>query len=280
MTIKFYSICIFLCAAFSTDAQQNDLAEADTLFRQGKYFESSVSYERVLFGNYDLNTEYRAITGKLSCLKKQQQFAKAVTFIAQNMHNDLPDTIKTGLLYEQTLCSYLTAYFENTISLVDQISNNYPAYDNLAFLHMLKILSLNELQRWNEAKAEYQEWLKNFTNIDTIVNPYISLPKLKNENTAQWLSTFIPGAGQIYAGKPFEGLVTILLQGGAIYFGIITWQQKYYISAWLGGVGLFGSFHNGGVRRSEVLVKQYNRKKVIEFNGKVKEELIAIINRQ
>src|SRR5437868_3070091 len=78
MTIKFYSICIFLCAAFSTNGQQIDLAEADSLFGQARYFEASVDYERVLFGNYDLNTEYKAITGKLNCLKKQQRFAESV----------------------------------------------------------------------------------------------------------------------------------------------------------------------------------------------------------
>jgi hypothetical protein len=151
----------------------------------------------------------------------------------------------------------------------------YPHYIGGAYLQLLKILSLNELQQWPQAAIEYKLFLTQYTNLDTsAANLYKNLPKLKNENTAQWLSTFLPGAGQLYAGKPFEGLTSIVLQGAAAYFCIASLEQKYYFSAWFIGLGLFGSFHNGGVRRAEVLVQQYNKKKIIGFNDQVKEQLI------
>jgi hypothetical protein len=44
------------------------------------------------------------------------------------------------------------------------------------------------------------------------------------------------------------------------------------------GAALFGAFHMGGVRRSEVLVQRYNRKKMVDFNEKVRAQLLATLH--
>jgi hypothetical protein len=88
----------------------------------------------------------------------------------------------------------------------------------------------------------------------------------------------LPGAGELYAGKPFEALASIVLQGAAVYYGIISWQEKYYFSAWFVGAGLFASFHNGGVRRSEKLVQIYNRKQTERFNNKIRSQLTQLMS--
>jgi TM2 domain-containing membrane protein YozV len=98
---------------------------------------------------------------------------------------------------------------------------------------------------------------------------------LKSEDRAGWLATFIPGAGHFYAGKTWEGLASIAIQGLGVYYGVISWQDQYYLSAWLIGGGMAGSFHLGGVRRAQELVRMYNRKKTREFNEKVKEALLG-----
>ena len=244
----------------------------------GNYFESSIFYERALYEGAANDVWQHAVMGKLNCLKKQELYAEANTFVTSYFSLNLPDSVQTNLLYEQAVCSYLAGNFENTISVVDQVAVAYPSYQHLAFLKMLKILSYNELQNWSAAKVEYKNWMATYAVLDSADQLYNTLPKLKSADRAQWLSTFIPGAGQIYAGKTWEGIASILLQGGSIYFGIRSWQEHYYISAWLVGLGLFGSFHNGGVRRAEVLVQQYNRKKVIAFNQTLKESLLSKLN--
>ncbi len=272
-------ICIFLCVAFLTDAQ-TDMAKADMLLSKGEYFQASVAYERVLYSCNDPLINYAAIKGKLSCLKQQQKFKEAVSFVASGRTLQLPDTLKCVLLYEEAVCSYLAGSFENTISLSEELENVYPSYFGLGMLQVITILSLNELNRWQDASIYYTAFLQKYAlqnNNDTLPDLYKKIPKLKKENTAQWLSTFLPGAGQMYAGKPLEGLVSILLQGAGVYYGITSWQDGYYISAWLVGLGSFGSFHNGSVRRSEILVHQYNRKKIIGFNQEVKKQLISLL---
>ena len=106
---------------------------------------------------------------------------------------------------------------------------------------------------------------------------YEQLPHFKSVTKAQWLSTFIPGGGQFYAGRPGEALFSILVQTAGIWFAVVSFQQHYYISAWLIGAAVFGAFHMGGVRRSEVLIRQYNRKKMLDFNARVREQLLRLI---
>jgi len=254
---------------------------ADSLYKTGKYFEASVWYERMLYNNSNIQSNYTAIVGKLKCLKKQQQYQQAADFIKRTNDNEFPDSIRSQLLYQQVLCLYLAANFESCISQIKQINYLYPQFNNM-MLQLLQILSLNELKRWSEASRQYENFIRNYFPADSAIiqNPYNHLPKLKSENTAQWLSTFLPGAGELYAGKPFEALASIVFQGAAVYYGIISWQEKYYFSAWFVGAGLFASFHNGGVRRSEKLVQIYNKKQVMRFNEKVKNQLTDLMSKE
>lgn len=277
MTTRFYLTCIFLCAVYTINAQPAVLHDADSLFQQHKYFEASIAYERILFSDSNAEQTLYAVKQKIQCLKQQRLFTQAITFIQASRNERLPDSVNYRLYYEQTLCAYLAGNFENALSVVEQVRFSYPAYKDDPKLLLLQILSLNELQQWTQASQVYNSLIILKHPTDTLQSPYLNLPHLKNKDKAQWLSTFIPGGGQVYAGKPLEALVSIIAQGAGIYFGIVSFQQHYYIATWLAGAGLFGSFHLGGVRRSETLVEQYNHKKMVEFNGKVREQLLKVM---
>ncbi|WP_234733025.1 tetratricopeptide repeat protein [Tellurirhabdus bombi] len=271
-------ICIFLCVTCFSKAQTRWLARADSLLAQKAYFEASVAYERVLFNNASPQINFQAALGKTQCLKQQSLFANAVTFLSGQLAAAYPDSLSYRLRYEQILCAYLAGQFENTLSTIQQLTYLYPDQSAPPLVSVIQILSLNELQRWPEASAAYQQLL-TWQGIDTTQHqPYQQLPKLKSQKKAQWLSTFLPGGGQFYAGKPGEALLSIAVQGAGLYFGITSFLQGYYISAWGIGAGLFGSFHMGGVRRAEVLVQQHNQKKIKSFNEQVKAQLLETVH--
>lgn len=270
-------ICTFLCATCTTKAQEMVYKnEADTLFQQQHYFEAAIAYERVLFTSIDPAGIWYAVNGKVQCLKQQHKYTQAVQFIKLNLTNRLPDTVRYNLLYEQLVCAYLAGSFDEVLSLAEQVRIAFPTHEADKRLLLIRLLSLNELQRWQEAAGVFKVFMSD-QPAGSYQNPYLQLPHLKNKDKAQWLSTFIPGAGQWYAGKPLEAIASIILQGAGIYYGVLSFQQHYYLSAWLVGAGLFGSFHMGGVRRSEILVDQYNKKQATRFNGSVKKQLLQMI---
>lgn len=266
--------CTFLCAIYTINAQDIKLlTEADSLFSVQRYFEASVAYERILFSGSNINDRYYAINRKTQCLKQQRLFDQAVNFLKPYLTETLPDSARYQLFTEQIVCDYLAGNYENAVSAVEQINIEFSSRKPDAKLLLIEILSLNKLQRWNRAAEVYAAFFSEGKPA-TYENPYVHLPRLKSVNKAQWLSTFIPGAGQLYAGKPLEAFVSIIIQGAGLYYGITSFLDHYYLSAWLAGAGLFGSFHMGGVRRSEVLVNQYNQKQADAFNRHVEELLL------
>lgn len=276
MITKFYLTCIFLFAICITKGQQAaDMNKtADSLFLAGQYFEAAIQYERVLFSAEDTSQVRHAVFGKLQCLKQQGLFKEAVRFINASRTDNLPDHLNYKLYYEQMLCAYLGGNFENALAIIEQAKLNFPDAAAEPSVDAIKIMSLNELRRWEEAAEVYASFVSKTGIPAPEADLYKKIPALKSVDKAGWLSTFIPGGGQFYAGRPLEGVLSILIQGAGIYYGIISFQEKYYLSAWLVGAGIFGSFHMGSVRRSEALVNQYNKKKAYEFNSKVRKDIL------
>jgi TM2 domain-containing membrane protein YozV len=292
MIIRYYLTCISLCATFLTEAQTGSIAprrqadtissdgfirQAETLYDAGRYFEASIAWERVLFDNNNPQYQMTAVMGKTQCLKQQGLFDPAVTFLEGWQSFPFPDSDLVRIHHQLVLCTYLGGHFENTISLVDRWPYEHSGKAPEPLLVILKILSLKELQRWKEAGDAYRVFIGARQPAASLPDLYAQLPHLKSVNKAIALATFIPGGGQFYAGHPGEAIFSILVQTAGIWFAIVSFEQHYYISAWLVGAALFGAFHMGGVRRSEVLVQRYNRKKILDFNEKVKAQLLSIL---
>ena len=262
--------CTFLCATFTISAQEHSLLkEAGRKAAKGDYMSAAILYERVLFNAPSDADAYIAVTGRLDCLKKESRFREAERYIKASMFPNFTEQQKFDLSVQQVLCAYLAGQFENTVSLTEQLRVNFSDNALPELVAVMKVISLNELGRWEDAAAAYREWAGKKDTSYLLKDPYKKLPRFKSENKAEWLSTFIPGGGQIYAGKPLEGMVSILVQGAGVWFGVVSFLDHYYLSAWA-GAGLFGSFHMGGVRRSAVLVQRYNKKALKDFNEKVK----------
>jgi len=274
MKIKSFLTCIFLCAIFTTSrAQESDwLKEGDRLMQQGDYFHASVCYERVLFeGGNNAALLFNAVTGKLNCLKAEKKFAEADRFLKGILIPDFSNEQKFFLAEQRMLCAYLAGQFENCISQADLMKILFPSEYKSNLAAILRVLSYNELQQWKEAEQAWKEWAAAVDSMG-LQNPYQNLPKFKSEEKAERLATFIPGAGQFYAGRPVEALIGILFQAAGVYYGVTSFLNHYYLSAWA-GAGIFGSFHMGGVRRSKALVRGYNKKKMAAFNAMVRAQM-------
>ncbi len=251
------------------------LQQADSLLASGQYLAARVAYERVLFAADSGSAQ--AALGKAYCLKQQGLYAATVTFLDGQLAQSYPDSLHYQFRREQVMCAYLAGQFDNALSLLDRMAYLHPQQAVTPLLLGIKVLSLNELQRWPEADLSFRK-LQTLTAADTIqLSPYAKLPQLKSEAKAERLSTFIPGAGQLYAGRPGEAVLSLLVQSAGLYFGITSFWQHYYLSAWGVGAGLFGSFHAGGVRRAVVLVRERNRKVSAAFNAQAKQQVLELL---
>ena len=187
---------------------------------------------------------------------------------------NITDSFQPELFYQQILCSYLSGRFENVQAISTQYASIITNKKMSDKIFLLNILSLNQLMKWHDADSIYEEYCKTHKPEDNIHELYKCFPHLKSEKKARALSTFLPGSGIMYSGHYLEGSLNVLLQLGSLAFGVEVFLNKYYFTAWFMGGGMFASFYNGGVRRSEVLVNQYNQRKIGLYNEQIKKELI------
>ena len=128
--------------------------------------------------------------------------------------------------------------------------------------HLLGILNAlkGEYQRSRQHLTESLKlrgvWTNEFES--TLDSLLLDSKKLKNENTAKWLSTFLPGAGQIYAknAKGAIGAIGIAaFWGGWFVYDLI--QQDYY-SAALVLLWPWQRYHRGNIQNAEYSVIDHN----------------------
>ena len=272
--MKYFLICSCLFAIYFADAQSTTLKIADSFYNGKRYFEASVWYERCLYEEESSYIRVEAINGKLNCLKEQQLFNEALDFVTTCVAMNISDSLRPELIYQQILCSYLSGKFENVKAITTQYASIITNKRMSDKIYLLNILSLNQLMEWQRADSIYEEYCKTHKSEVNIHELYNCPPHLKSEKKARALSTFLPGSGIMYSGHYLEGSLNVMLQLGSLAFGVECFLKKYSFTAWFMGGGMFASFYNGSVRRSEVLVNQYNQRKIGLYNEQLKKKLV------
>lgn len=286
MTTAFYSTCIFLCAIFSeTKAQpalQRFFTAADTLMQQSRFSDAALAYERCVFACHDTNPEWqnRALLKKAMAYKAQGNFAQTLQTLYRINFYQLTDSARLATGYEIVLNAYLTGQFTDAESQLQQLAYFIP--DSATFnqqLLFLKILVLNELQKWPEAKTAFTQYLilnRHPPELANIYYDFMRRPRLKNPQKARRLSTFMPGVGQLYGGNVGAGLLNLGLQLGLLSFGVYEIWQGYYLTGFGTGLALTQAFYFGGIENAETVTKRKNKEKIARYNNRIKQFILTV----
>ena len=274
-----YLICIFLCVPFLIKGQADTVfTEGDDLYTSGEYRLSSIAYERVVYLINDHQLKSEAYLRKAYALKKLGHYEAAQKNLERVKLAGLNDSLSFLIRYETALNAYLGGNYSDGLSQMVQMDHYLADSQLLAQKMYLHILILNELQSWIEASEMCRKYLKLAgSNIDTdTLYEFAADPGLKKIKKAQYLSTFMPGTGQIYAGRPGKGILNVLLQMSALGFAVINGYYGYYITGFLLGFGFLQSFYFGGIRQAERFAEQYNKALVRSYNNRLKEIIVKI----
>lgn len=272
---RLFLICNFLLIISCGKTQVNNLKTADSLFNSKQYFKASIAAEFILFDSDDIQQRRKAIQLKIACLKKQSKFNELDKFITSCYAQTMSEDLRYELLYEEILTKFILKNYNEVI----QLSKFYPT-DSLkqsTLINILNIISFNELQLWVEGNTLWNTFLTKHRLQDTSVNQlYSQIPHLKSEKKANTYSSIIPGLGQIYAGKPFEGVASFLFQSSSLFLGIKWWGLGYKIASISIGGSTFSAFYDGGKKRAKMLVKNYNSIKIFEYNNQLNKQILLV----
>ncbi len=192
--------------------------------------------------------------------------------------------MRSQLFYESALCHYLSGMPAAALSRYLQAEGVLNQSEYRKEGQLLAALCYLDLEEWDKAHAMGLALLES-TEADSIRiaswNLYfdqVHKPKMKDPRRAMILSMIIPGSGQIYAGYAWSGLFNLGIHLATLGGAVLGFTQGYYVTAWLGGLGLFQRFYQGGVKRAEELCEIKNRQLVDDYLLPVKRFLIQALS--
>ena len=263
-TLLSFITSIFLCAAFSSEAQERTDWEL-----------KAVQYERAAFDAEDPYDAAEALVSKAECYKQCGRYSDAAATLGRVSMYLLPPERRDDVLYEKELCCYLAGDFEAAASYMEEAGEGSSPRRLL-----LDALVLGECARWDEARGKSEALMELLydgddldaagTGLDAL---FSEVPELKTEKQAVFRS-FLPPLGHLYSGHLSEGLVSLGLNSAAL--GWTVWQcvSGNWITGLLGGGIALNYTLMGGMERSAELAEQYNHDSMRGFNDALRTLLL------
>jgi len=165
--------------------------------------------------------------------------------------------------FKLSLASILSTQFDQAL---EELSRIRPQNDSeLSEIRFLTVFILNEMENFEDCNAALIR--DSMASTCTAVSPTsIPLhPAYKDPGKAFRLSSFLPGAGQTYAGHFGKGLLSFALTAGFMTFGVYNFIDGYYAMSVVSGLFPALKFYQGGKRLSESLALKYNSEKTMEL---------------
>ena len=264
-TLRFFITSIFLCAAFSAEAQER----TDWALK-------AAEHERAAFYAEDPRKAAEALAEKAYCYRQCGRYEDAVATLSRISLYQLGPERVDNVLYEKELCSYLAGDCEGAASYMEEAGASATPRRLL-----LDALVLGGCARWDESQNKAMELVNlrydgedRETALQEIRTLYSKAPELKKESQAA-LRSFLPPLGLSYTGHLSEGLARMGID--ALATGWIVWQciGGNWITGILGGGVALNAAFMGGLERSVSFVEEYNRDALAGFNSVLRDLLLS-----
>ena len=252
---------------------------AEQLFESGDYQAARLAYKRLLF--YDSDTAFRDIAdyriAQSYYYQNRRARAEALFRKFSAIHPNSPLRFQSQLMLGQL--HFDVGEYSLARTTLFELLHTSKEPEVVAAAHYLRGWCYIRTTDWNKAISELRQvdisqintrhGKKAHALADTLLEE-TPLP-FKSPQVAAWLSTVVPGSGQLYVGKIKEGMLAAALNGTFIYLAVDAIRERRYIDC--AGISLIGwQFYWGNRIGAQQLASEYNRHH--------KQELIEALKRQ
>ncbi|HTA84328.1 MAG TPA: hypothetical protein VK783_15395 [Bacteroidia bacterium] len=261
--MKYIIITILALLSTYSSAQQYDSLPAKLLHQEMVYWQAQSD-----------SVKFMALFTKAVLYKKSNKYNDALNELFRAEKFCAGKKNRDALQYETMLNYFLSGKY-NTCSEIAFDSTPPAIYYNNYIL--MKLYSLNETEKWSACK---ELMIQQCTVTDTLLcNRVKQLPigyNYKNPEKCRRLSSILPGLGETYAGYPFKGFTSFILNAGFLVFTGYNIYTGYYVTGVISGFFPFIKFHAGGKRLSAILADEHNEKESGILKKKYWEDINSI----
>lgn len=260
------AVLIFIHSPLSA-SEPPPLSFADRLFAEKDYYRAITEYKRAAH----LRPETEATAKYMVALAYFRGEKWDAARSAFEQMEPLAAADKTHRLQARLLvgeCAYRSADYASALDGFESFIRQYPDDSQVADARMRILQCYYHMDRHQHAQAQAQLLTKTAPHDRRIASlaatlHQAELMQLKSPLLAGSLSAILPGAGQLYTGRPRDAGISFLLNGGLITAALIAFHNDEPIAGSL-VVALELTWYSGNIYGAVNSAHKYNR---AERNG-------------
>ena len=272
----------FLISLFTIVQPQFEVRDlyADHLFEQRAYRSAILEYKRLLF--------YQPDAAKADLARYRiglSYYHQGNRELARQKFEEVTQNSPNTPLYLQAQLMLGRTYFDaknysTARSAFFQVANSDAGGETAAQARYLRGWCYIHEQAWFKAIAEFRtvQQLQPNTPLSQVSAQladmtYTNTPlPFKSPRLAQWMSTILPGTGQIYAGRLEDGLISSAINTVVLYLLVDSIREERYVDA--AGICLVGSrFYLGNRSDARRWTIEHNRRVEVDFIRRLKQQV-------
>jgi tetratricopeptide (TPR) repeat protein len=249
------------------DIEDAALSLGDRLAENGAFSQAITEYKRVLYFNQDEQIAGLVHARIAACYSAQRQWPEAIFHLRRSIQK----------------ASSLKEIEDREFDLVTALLAS--GRDSEAELHLLRLREFSVLderrlslylvvtytysEQWQKAAEELSRAFPAEQNQDVQSREKIEQLELlftearetprKSPQGALWLSTALPGAGQLYAGDPWDGLNALALNAGLVALIYAAVKREWYLEGVLLFIYPLRRYYLGNRNNARIAAERRNR---------------------
>ena len=257
----FFTGILFLL--FYTTVYSQELADlrfAEYLYNSGHYYDAITEYKRILYFKTEPEKAGNIFFKIGMSYKKGGFFDNSLNYISQAIENETEKILRNYYQFEYARVLMKKGdYITSKMELEDLVDRNISASleDSVNYF-----IGWSEFSRykWRSAEKYFENIKQNTFNKSLLFKSCSESKRLKYKSPVKAiiLSTFIPGAGQIYSGKLLDGIIAFALNTGIIYYLADSIIDKRYTDSALIYYFLFARFYPANRANAYKYAAEYN----------------------
>ncbi|MDP8207505.1 MAG: hypothetical protein P9L92_12630 [Candidatus Electryonea clarkiae] len=276
--ILVFASLVLLCAFNASLASAGDpiLKLADSLAESGYSYEAITEYKRFIFHHYHAaDADYKRILAyyedeiQLSdvyysiamAYREMEKWDESIASLEQAIISADNDSIRGERKIDIAVTGIAAGNYSSAAFNLTRIAtfSKYPQVRNRARFNLG--ICYIYTYKWEEAfdvLSQYYADIPDNKNQKLKIFSNDNYPTLKNPDRAKWLSTFLPGSGQMYAGAWWDGINSLLINGGIGYMTGSMIYRGLYSDALIVSLGLLPRFYQGNRYNAQKRVEEFN----------------------
>ncbi len=247
---------------FPADAQiADDSSYAAGLYHEQKFAQAALEYEWAVFQAQGALEKITYLTAKAECQKQSGDFNKALHSVNRAVTLAKGNDSATAQLYQKRIfLHYVTQEYAMAIQDYYRLRKKPELQKEQLHLYALSRMRNYEDSAFFAALEQFAAMTHNDSLVLQVQEQFKSIKTL-SPRKASIISAIIPGLGAAAAGKPLQGITSLLTIGAFGYYGYYAFTNGMIGTGIFSGVMFPLRLYLGGIHYAAVTAREKNLKK-------------------